>query len=249
MSSLCHKWHRSQGFFLKNPKKLCTCAGAQKKQLHFWHSECQMWRMGAIGSTIRAKRDTLGITQATLAKKVGVGRRTLIRWEQERFLPRGKNLVMLASVLEIPVERLTSGLPPAVAEAARELTEAFIRSLPAAAARIEDALRAPAGACPAAAPPPPAREFSYGELPALQRQEAEQIVIALTRAAARMRAGTAARLAMYAAARWIVARAGLRPPAPPPDTALADTGPCAPASASGQSPARSGHRRRHGIRF
>lgn len=46
------------------------------------------------------------MTQAEVAKRLGVSRTTVTMWESGKSLPRGKTLIKLASVLECTVDEL-----------------------------------------------------------------------------------------------------------------------------------------------
>ena len=52
---------------------------------------------------LRARRLELGVSQADLAKAIGVHRRTLIRTEQNRTAPTAAQVVALARALGTPV--------------------------------------------------------------------------------------------------------------------------------------------------
>lgn len=57
-------------------------------------------------SHVRAGRQVLGLTQAALAERVGVSRRTIISIEQERFDPSLPLAFRLAQELDVRVDEL-----------------------------------------------------------------------------------------------------------------------------------------------
>lgn len=55
-----------------------------------------------IGKKLKRLRQQVGLSQAELATRVGVSRRTLQDWEAGLKTPRTDNLIALSSVLEVP---------------------------------------------------------------------------------------------------------------------------------------------------
>ena len=51
--------------------------------------------------------------QKDLAERLGITARQLVRWELDQVHPRPKTIEQLAQVLEVPVEDLAMGAPPA----------------------------------------------------------------------------------------------------------------------------------------
>lgn len=66
--------------------------------------------MPSTGENIRARRQALGITQKTLAERVGSTETTVGRWERDESEPRGGHFAKLAEALETTVAELYS--PP-----------------------------------------------------------------------------------------------------------------------------------------
>jgi transcriptional regulator with XRE-family HTH domain len=62
-----------------------------------------------VGARIRAARLAQGMTQADLAKAVGVSRSAVAQWETERSGQVRANLTRIASVLHVSVQHLISG--------------------------------------------------------------------------------------------------------------------------------------------
>ena len=54
----------------------------------------------------RAAREHAGITQETLADKIGVPARSVQRWESGDYLPSARNLCRLADALVVTVDYL-----------------------------------------------------------------------------------------------------------------------------------------------
>ncbi|PZQ87608.1 MAG: transcriptional regulator [Leifsonia xyli] len=59
-----------------------------------------------VTNTIRATRETAGLTQAELARRIGVTRQTLIAIEQGRYSPTLELAFQLARVFGVPLEEL-----------------------------------------------------------------------------------------------------------------------------------------------
>lgn len=62
-----------------------------------------------VGARIRAARESLGMTQAALAARVGVSRSAVAQWETGRSGQVGSNLTQIATVLEVGIEHLLLG--------------------------------------------------------------------------------------------------------------------------------------------
>lgn len=56
--------------------------------------------------TIKEKREQLGITQAELAKEMGVDQSAVCLWETGKTLPRAKLLPRLAGLLKCSIDEL-----------------------------------------------------------------------------------------------------------------------------------------------
>ena len=59
-----------------------------------------------VTNTIRALRETAGLTQAELAARIGVTRQTLIAIEQERYSPSLEVAFKIASALGKPLDQV-----------------------------------------------------------------------------------------------------------------------------------------------
>jgi transcriptional regulator with XRE-family HTH domain len=71
--------------------------------------------MSLVAETIKVRRAELGLDQATLAGKVGVGQQTVSRWETGVAMPRREHVTPLADALEVDaglLYRLAGYLPP-----------------------------------------------------------------------------------------------------------------------------------------
>lgn len=55
---------------------------------------------------IAHKRDTLGLTQLDIAKKLGVERSTVAKWETGQSFPRAELLPKLAQILDCTTDEL-----------------------------------------------------------------------------------------------------------------------------------------------
>ena len=64
------------------------------------------------GSRIELARTQLGLSLAQAAQRIGVKRKTLENWENDRSEPRADKLVKLAGVLQVPLIWLFTGDRP-----------------------------------------------------------------------------------------------------------------------------------------
>ncbi len=68
-----------------------------------------------IAERVTGARESIGLTTAQLARRVGVRTRTLASWEAGRSVPRANRLFMLAGVLDVTPAWLIGGegaMPP-----------------------------------------------------------------------------------------------------------------------------------------
>ena len=65
---------------------------------------------GSLGSRIRERRETVGLTQVELSTRAGIGRVTLTRIEKGAHSPRTETLTAIARALGVEVQDLV--LPP-----------------------------------------------------------------------------------------------------------------------------------------
>ncbi|MDE2079041.1 MAG: helix-turn-helix transcriptional regulator [Patescibacteria group bacterium] len=61
---------------------------------------------GKLHTTLHEHRTKAGLTQEELAQKVGITRQTIIAIEKGNYAPSVALALMLAKVLEVPVEKL-----------------------------------------------------------------------------------------------------------------------------------------------
>lgn len=64
-----------------------------------------------LGQRIRARRETLGLSQEQVAEKMGVSRQAVGKWESDDARPSTDNLLRLAALLEMEVQELAAGEP------------------------------------------------------------------------------------------------------------------------------------------
>ena len=62
----------------------------------------------SLGQKLKELREGAALSQAELAKQVGVTRNAVSQWEGDKFAPETKHLVKIASIFGVPVDRLTS---------------------------------------------------------------------------------------------------------------------------------------------
>lgn len=109
-----------------------------------------------FGDRVAGAREAAGMTQAQLARRLGVKKATLVGWEDDLSEPRANKLSMLAGLLNVSIIWLLTGEGegmPAPVEDAREMPDisgvlAELREIRAAmrtnaerAARVEKKLR------------------------------------------------------------------------------------------------------------
>ena len=70
-----------------------------------WYSD----EAATFGDRVVAGRETLGLCQSELARKLGVKLRTIQAWEDDRTEPRANKLQMLAGVLNVSLIWLLRG--------------------------------------------------------------------------------------------------------------------------------------------
>ncbi|NRB36164.1 MAG: helix-turn-helix domain-containing protein [Rhodobacteraceae bacterium] len=62
-----------------------------------------------FGDRLAGARDAAGMTQAQLARRIGVKKATLVGWEEDLSEPRANRLSMLAGVLNVSIMWLLTG--------------------------------------------------------------------------------------------------------------------------------------------
>ncbi|MEK0163977.1 helix-turn-helix domain-containing protein [Phaeobacter sp. A36a-5a] len=62
-----------------------------------------------FGDRVAAARDAAGMTQAQLARRLGIKKSTLTGWEQDRSEPRANKLSMMAGLLNVSMRWLLTG--------------------------------------------------------------------------------------------------------------------------------------------
>ncbi|MEM8731009.1 MAG: helix-turn-helix transcriptional regulator [Pseudomonadota bacterium] len=109
-----------------------------------------------FGDRIAGARELAGMSQAQLARRLGVKKNTILAWEDDRSDPRANRLQMMAGLLNVSITWLLTGegdgpdgpkpegsADAGLAELAAEMRElrAQMRRNAEAAARIEKQLR------------------------------------------------------------------------------------------------------------
>ena len=62
-----------------------------------------------LGSRIHSSRQALGLSEAQLARRIGVKRDTLVNWENGKTAPRANRLAEIAGILNVPLMWLLAG--------------------------------------------------------------------------------------------------------------------------------------------
>lgn len=65
-----------------------------------------------FGDRLHAAREALGLSQAQLARRLGIKTQTLQSWEEDRSEPRANKLQMVAGLLNVSIIWLMSGEGP-----------------------------------------------------------------------------------------------------------------------------------------
>jgi transcriptional regulator with XRE-family HTH domain len=65
-----------------------------------------MEAMGVFAETIRIKREELGLSQAEVADRLGVGQQAVSQWEAGASLPRPSRIAQLSVVFGVDLEHL-----------------------------------------------------------------------------------------------------------------------------------------------
>ena len=62
--------------------------------------------MGVFAETIRLRREALGLSQAEVAERLGVGQQAVSQWEAGQSLPRPGRIAQLSVLFEVDLEQL-----------------------------------------------------------------------------------------------------------------------------------------------
>ena len=82
-----------------------------------------------FGDRVAAAREALGLTQAELARRLGVKAQTIASWEADRAEPRANRLQMLAGMLNVPMVWLMTGQGDGVAPPDEKATDLGVEAL------------------------------------------------------------------------------------------------------------------------
>lgn len=70
-----------------------------------WYSD----KTATFGDRVAAARETVGLTQKDLARRLGVKHKTLAAWEDDLSEPRANKLQMLSGILNVSMRWLLTG--------------------------------------------------------------------------------------------------------------------------------------------
>ena len=62
-----------------------------------------------MGTRIQNSRQALGLSEAQLARRIGIKKTTLMNWEKGQTAPRANRLAELAGILNVPLMWLIAG--------------------------------------------------------------------------------------------------------------------------------------------
>ena len=82
-----------------------------------------------FGDRLAGARDASGLTQAALAKRLGVKASTIRRWEEDLAEPRANRLSMLAGLLGVSIPWLITGTGEGVAAPDAESPDANLQEV------------------------------------------------------------------------------------------------------------------------
>lgn len=87
--------------------------------------------MGNYGDRIKKARESVGLTQEQLGKKIGVTGVTIMRYEKNQREPRQKQLHAIADALNVPIYELYGGVADGDSiRFERDIDPEVLRSLP-----------------------------------------------------------------------------------------------------------------------
>ena len=89
-----------------------------------------------FGDRVAAARETLGLSQAQLARRLGVKAQTVASWEADRSEPRANKLQMLAALLNVSMVWLMTGEGEGLA--APEETEPYEKTFHALVTEVRE---------------------------------------------------------------------------------------------------------------
>jgi len=75
----------------------------------------------AFGDRVAGARDVTAMSQAQLARRMGIKKSTLLGWEQDLSEPRANKLSMLAGILNVSIKWLITGEGEEMSEPADEM--------------------------------------------------------------------------------------------------------------------------------
>lgn len=102
-----------------------------------WYSETQ----ATFGDRLEGAREALGLSQAELARQLGVSLGTLRAWEEDVRAPRANRLQMMAGALNVSIRWLLTGEGPGLDAPPPPPVEVSHHSLRKALGGLEEARR------------------------------------------------------------------------------------------------------------
>ena len=91
-----------------------------------WYSDAE----ATFGDRLAGAREAAGLTQAALAKRMGIKTKTLQAWEQDLAEPRANKLQMVAGLLNVSMPWLLTGMGEGLSAPGEEpVTDDDIRTL------------------------------------------------------------------------------------------------------------------------
>ncbi|MEL7344476.1 MAG: helix-turn-helix transcriptional regulator [Pseudomonadota bacterium] len=91
-----------------------------------WYSDAE----ATFGDRLAGARDAMGLSQAALAKHMGIKTRTLQAWEQDMAEPRANKLQMVSGLLNVSIPWLLTGQGEGVSAPGEDVvTDNDIRAL------------------------------------------------------------------------------------------------------------------------
>lgn len=90
-----------------------------------WYSD----EAATFGDRVAAAREALGMTDADLARRLGIKQKTVQAWEQDTAEPRANRLQMLSGVLNVSLRWLLTGEGPGLAAPEEQTMTTDVREL------------------------------------------------------------------------------------------------------------------------
>lgn len=86
----------------------------------------------SMGEIISSLREEKGLTQKELGAKIGVGERTIFKWEKNISLPDISTIPKIAEALEVSIEEIMKSKPLSLSNKVNYIIDIVLRGVPVA---------------------------------------------------------------------------------------------------------------------